>query len=146
MAVVDTDPRRTRAARSYPGLRNWRAAKSDGCARALSVLRWQGHAVSHPRHQPAGIYWPRHLLGMHSHDQRGRDRPLQSRQGRHDCRCPRANLLEPISKSFEEDHEAGELDEAEEVLAVVFPADEDAALPLDPGEEAFDEPTSHVTA
>ena len=54
--------------------------------------------------------------------------------------------LEPISKSFEEDHEAGELDEAEEVLAVVFPADEDAALPLDPGEEAFDEPTSHVTA
>ena len=55
-------------------------------------------------------------------------------------------LLEPISKSFEEDHEAGELDEAEEVLAVVLPADEDAALPLDPGEEAFDEPTSHVTA
>src|SRR6516225_77437 len=54
--------------------------------------------------------------------------------------------LEPISKSFEEDHEAGELDEAEEVLAVVLPADEDAALPLDPGEEAFDEPTSHVTA
>src|SRR6516165_5579169 len=54
--------------------------------------------------------------------------------------------LEPISKSFEEDHEAGELDEAEEVLAVVLPADEDAALPLDPGEEAFDKPTSHVTA
>ena len=54
--------------------------------------------------------------------------------------------LEPISKSFEEDHEAGELDEAEEVLAVVLPADEDAALPLDPGEEALDEPTSHVTA
>ena len=53
----------------------------------------------------------------------------------------RTLLLEPISKSFEEDHEAGELDEAEEVLAVVFPADEDAALPLDPGEEAFDEPT-----
>jgi Arabinose-binding domain of AraC transcription regulator, N-term len=54
--------------------------------------------------------------------------------------------LVPISKSFEEDHEAGELDEAEEVLAVVLPADEDAALPLDPGEEAFDEPTTHVTA
>jgi len=45
--------------------------------------------------------------------------------------------LEPISKSFEEDHEAGELDEAEEVLAVVLPADEDAALPLDPGEGAY---------
>src|SRR6516162_1324367 len=59
---------------------------------------------------------------------------------------PTGGRLEPISKSFEEDHEAGELDEAEEVLAVVLPADEDAALPLDPGEEAFDEPTSHVTA
>src|SRR6516162_2942219 len=56
----------------------------------------------------------------------------------------RSGVLEPISKSFEEDHEAGELNEAEEVLAVVLPADEDAALPLDPGEEAFDEPTSHV--
>ena len=48
--------------------------------------------------------------------------------------------LEPISKSFEEDHEAGELDEAEEVLVVVLPADEDAALPLDPGEEALARP------
>jgi hypothetical protein len=39
-----------------------------------------------------------------------------------------------------------ELDEAEEVVDVVFPADEDATLPLDPGEEALDQPTSHVTA
>ena len=38
-------------------------------------------------------------------------------------------------KIAEEDNEAGELDEAEEVLGVVFPPDQDAALPLDPGEE-----------
>ncbi len=46
--------------------------------------------------------------------------------------------LEPISKSSEEDNEAGELDEAEEVLGMILPADEDAALPLDPRKEAFD--------
>ena len=45
--------------------------------------------------------------------------------------------LEPISKSPEEDDEASELDEAEEVLRVIFPAHKYAALPLDPGEEAF---------
>ena len=56
------------------------------------------------------------------------------------------SCLEPISKSPEEDNEAGELDEAEEVLGVVFPPDQDAALPLDPGEEALDEPASHVAA
>ena len=54
--------------------------------------------------------------------------------------------VEPISKSSEEDNEAGELDKAEEVLSVVLPADEDATLPLYPGEEALDEPASHVTA
>ena len=54
--------------------------------------------------------------------------------------------LEPVSKSSEEDNEAGELDKAEEVLSVVLPADEDATLPLYPGEEPLDEPASHVTA
>ena len=53
---------------------------------------------------------------------------------------------EPISKSSEEDNEAGELDKAEEVLSVVLPADEDATLPLYPGEKALDEPASRVTA
>src|SRR6476646_11842458 len=33
--------------------------------------------------------------------------------------------LEPISKSFEEDDEAGKLDEAEEIVGVVLPANED---------------------
>jgi hypothetical protein len=35
-----------------------------------------------------------------------------------------------------------ELDKAEEVLGMVLPADEDAALPVDPGEEAFYQPPS----
>ena len=55
-------------------------------------------------------------------------------------------FLEPISKSSEEDNEAGELDEVEEVVGVVFLADEDATSPLYPSEEALDEPTSRVTA
>ena len=55
-------------------------------------------------------------------------------------------VLEPISKSPEEDDEAGELDKTEEVLCVELPADEDATLPLYPGEEALDEPASHIAA
>src|SRR5205807_5200733 len=54
--------------------------------------------------------------------------------------------LEPISKSFEEDDEAGKLDKAKEIVGVVLPANEDPALPLNPGEEALDEPASHVAA
>ena len=46
--------------------------------------------------------------------------------------------LEPISKSFEEDNEAGELDKSEEVRGMILPANENAALPLDPGKEALD--------
>src|SRR5215471_4074845 len=49
-------------------------------------------------------------------------------------------FLEPISKSFEEDDEAGKLDKAEEIVGVVLPANEDPALPLDPGEEASERP------
>src|ERR1700757_3221336 len=55
-------------------------------------------------------------------------------------------FLEPISKSLEEDNEASELYEAEEVLGVVFPTDEDAALPLNPSKEALHEPASHIAA
>ena len=47
---------------------------------------------------------------------------------------PSATCLEPISKSPEEDNEAGELNEAKEVLWMIFPLDEDPALPLDSGE------------
>jgi hypothetical protein len=51
-----------------------------------------------------------------------------------------------ISKLFEENNEAGKLDKAEEIVGVVFPANEDPALPLNPGEEALDESTAHVAA
>ena len=55
------------------------------------------------------------------------------------------NRLEPISKLPEEDNETGELNEAEEVLRMVFPTDKNASLPLDPSEEAFDEPAPRVS-
>ena len=51
--------------------------------------------------------------------------------------------LEPVSTSFEEDNEPGK---AEEIGGVVLPANEDPALPLNPGEKALDEPASHVAA
>src|SRR5262249_17391085 len=60
--------------------------------------------------------------------------------------CIAVKRLEPISKSPEEDNEASELYEAEEVLGVVFPTDEDAALPLNPSKEALHEPASHIAA
>ena len=53
--------------------------------------------------------------------------------------------LEPISKSLEEDDEASELHEAEEVLRIKLPADKDAALPLNPGEEPFDQPAPRIS-
>src|SRR5205807_7947466 len=46
------------------------------------------------------------------------------------CELRNRRTLEPISKSFEEDNEAGKLDKAEEVVGVVLPANEDPALPL----------------
>jgi hypothetical protein len=57
-----------------------------------------------------------------------------------------AASVEPISKLFEEDNKAGKLDKAKEIVGVVLPANEDSALPLNPGEEALDEPASHVAA
>jgi hypothetical protein len=64
---------------------------------------------------------------------------------------PEANFgiertLEPISKSPEEDEEASELDEAEEVLRIELPADQQASAPLNPGEEAFDQPAPCISA
>src|SRR6516162_3409398 len=59
--------------------------------------------------------------------------------------CQPGQWLEPISKSFEEDREAGELHEAKEVLRIKLPADKNAALPLNPGEEPFDQPASGIS-
>jgi hypothetical protein len=52
-------------------------------------------------------------------------------------------VLEPISKSSEEDYE---LHEVKEVLRIKFPAHEKAALPLNPGEEPFDQPAPRISA
>ncbi len=54
--------------------------------------------------------------------------------------------LEPISKSLEQDSEASELDEGEEVLMIILPADENASLPLNPGEEALYQPSPRISA
>ena len=87
----ETDRWRTGAAWSLARLRDRRTAKSDGFARALSIPRWQGYAVPYPWYQPARIHRPSQIIGLHPLDQRGCDRPLQSRQGRHNCCRPRAN-------------------------------------------------------
>src|SRR5262249_27016337 len=70
-----------------------------------------------------------------------RGRVAETWRNRWDSFC-----LEPISKPFEEDHETCKLDKAEEIEGVVLPANEDPALPLNPGEEALNEPASHVAA
>jgi lipoprotein-anchoring transpeptidase ErfK/SrfK len=44
----------------------------NGRARHVPLRGQQGHALSHPRHQPAGVYWPGNFFGLHPHDQRGR--------------------------------------------------------------------------
>ena len=83
MAVMDADRRRTSRAWTCrpivsPGPQNPMGA------RAMYLFRGQqGHALPHPRHQPAGIYRPGDFLGLHPHDQRGRHRPLQAGQDRH---------------------------------------------------------------
>ena len=43
------------------------------------------------------------------------------------------NSLEPVSKSPEEDNEAGEPHKAQEILSVVLPTNKDTGLPLGPG-------------
>ncbi len=69
------------------------------------------------------------IIPRSSHGHRGRER----------------NYVEPISKSSEEDDEASELQEAKEVFRIEFPAHEKAALPLNPGEEPFDQPAPCIS-
>ena len=53
-------------------------------SRALYVYRRaEGHALSYPRHQPAGIHRIGHFVGLHPSDQRGRDRSVQPGQDWH---------------------------------------------------------------
>ena len=81
-------------------------------------------------------------FGPHRLIRRGRDRLARSLWTTPSCSIERC--LEPISKSPEEDNEAGGLNKAQEILGIVLPADEDSALPLDPGEEALNEPAAHI--
>ena len=64
------------AAARRSDLRAAGTGQSDGFARAVSLLRRQGHPVPDSRHQPAGIYRRVDFLRLHPHDQRGRDRSL----------------------------------------------------------------------
>ena len=87
------------------------------------------------------------VFGAPCHAEHARIIPLAD-LGSHGTRscCAALITLEPISKSPEEDNEASERYETEEVLGVVFPTDEDAALPLNPSKEALHEPASHIAA
>ena len=86
------------------------------------------------RSYAARIFGIRCIRNKRSSDTRGKPGPKRR------PRRKELSWLEPISKSPKEDNEAGELNEAKEVLWMIFPSDEDPTLPLDPGEEAFDQP------
>src|SRR5262249_58827342 len=87
--------------------------------------------------------WRRHNIALCTRD---RNDSAEGPRTTASAVCTVRKSLEPISKSPEEDNEASELYEAEEVEGVVFPTDEDAALPLNPSKEALHEPTSHIAA
>src|SRR5262249_28725069 len=102
--------------------------------------------AAHLLARPLGFGWPGHQKALPPCSPRTTcHRPADDQSA---FIAPRRRLvrLEPISKSFEEDNEAGKLDKAEEIVGVVLPTNEDPALPLNPGEEALDEPASHVAA
>src|SRR5215218_5999353 len=68
VAALASDSRRNfQAGRAE--IRTARTGQPDGFARALPVLRRQGHAVPNSRHQPAGIYWSVHFVRLYPHDQ-----------------------------------------------------------------------------
>jgi len=68
-----------RSAASHGG----RHQQSAGRPRHVSFR----NAIPHSWLQRAGIDWARSVLGMHSHDKRGRDGPLRSRKDWHAGRC-----------------------------------------------------------
>src|SRR5579885_1621896 len=57
---------------------------------------------------------------------------------------PHCMSLEPISKLLEEHGDASELYKTQEVGGVVFPANQQPPLPLEPGKEPFDEPATLI--
>src|SRR5262249_37756397 len=62
-----------------------RRQQSNGCACALSLHGRPGHALSHPRHEPARMDRTRHFVGLHTVDQRGHHRSLQPREDGRAC-------------------------------------------------------------
>jgi len=60
------------------------------------------------------------------------------------CGSPVEICLEPISKSPEEDKEAGELNKAQEVWAWYSQRTRIRRCHLDPGEEALNDPAAHI--
>jgi hypothetical protein len=83
--------------------------------------------------------------GNHAHDASAHGRPGHA-LAQVWCRRPDHSRDPQRSERPPKDNEAGELDKAEEIVGMVFPANKDAALPLNPGEEALDEPAAHVAA
>ena len=85
MAGLDPDGGDPGAARPLPEAHCRRSGQSARRAGDLPLRRQQGHPVPYPRHQPAGIYRPCHLVRLHPHDQRGRHRsrePGEAGRGR----------------------------------------------------------------
>src|SRR5213595_3552225 len=58
--------------------------------------------------------------------------------------CMLYRRLEPISKLLQEHGDRCQLHNTQEVGGVILPADQQAALPLQPGEEPLDEPATVV--
>src|SRR5215831_5887491 len=55
-----------------------------------------------------------------------------------------STVLEPISKLLQQHGDGGELHKTQEVSGVIFPANQQAPLPLQPGKEPLDEPAALI--
>lgn len=54
--------------------------------------------------------------------------------------------LEPISKLFQQHRDGSQLDETQEIGRMKFPTHQHSPLPLQPGEEALDQPTPLIAS
>jgi hypothetical protein len=76
--------KRSGVARQYPRLCGRGAAQPYGRSSSVSLSGRQGYSVPRSWDQSAREHRQGYILGLHSHDQRGRDRPLQSSEDGHD--------------------------------------------------------------
>src|SRR2546425_927003 len=108
MAGLDADREREEAPRPASELRRRRASQSNGRPRDLSLLRRQGYAVPHPRHQPARMDRTCDLVGLcRRDDQRWTDRHDVAHQETNDqpflfgvAHRPRANACPGVEGTF----------------------------------------------